>query len=297
MTCDYVDTELSGRSPKFTCAVAKNDEVKVKYGGGNGEAFAEVAATRLLWALGFGADRMYPVKVVCRGCPSDLAGGTVVDADTVSFEVAAIERKIDGLELVTQEGEGWSWPELDLLSLEAGGASRAHRDGLKLLAVFLQHTDSKPQQQRLICLGAKHHDRTGCARPLMMLNDVGLTFGRANRLNTQATASANFDEWVRTPIWRDGDRCVGHLDKSITGTLADPVISEEGRRFLSGLLSQLSDAQIRDLFEVARFPHRGVDQNGRLSNGSLEDWVTAFKNKRDEIAKRRCAPAPRPATR
>jgi len=30
----------------------------------------EVAATRLLWALGFPADGMYPVRVICRGTPS-----------------------------------------------------------------------------------------------------------------------------------------------------------------------------------------------------------------------------------
>ena len=43
--------------------------------------------------------------------------------------------------------------------------------------------------------------------------------------------------------------CVGNLPKSFTGTLKDPVISEEGRAFLANLLRQLSDAQIRALFE------------------------------------------------
>ena len=36
---------------------------------------------------------------------------------------------------------------------EFGGAPRAHRDAMKLLAVFLQHTDTKPEQQRIVCLG------------------------------------------------------------------------------------------------------------------------------------------------
>ena len=59
--CDYIDKQLEGRSPKFACEVAPGDEVKVKFGGTNGEVYGEVLATRLLWALGFGADRMYPV--------------------------------------------------------------------------------------------------------------------------------------------------------------------------------------------------------------------------------------------
>ena len=66
--CDYVDEKPSGTSAKFICAVAPGDQVKVKYGKDNPEVFAEVAATRLLWALGFGSDRWYPVTVVCHGC-------------------------------------------------------------------------------------------------------------------------------------------------------------------------------------------------------------------------------------
>ena len=68
VTCDYVSKQLAGGSPKFACA-SGDDELKVKYsapasgsiaGQSNAEVFAEVAATRLLWALGFGADAMYP---------------------------------------------------------------------------------------------------------------------------------------------------------------------------------------------------------------------------------------------
>src|SRR5262245_8944292 len=70
--CDYVDKKLGGNSPKFVCAIGKDDQVKVKFGRSNGEVFGEVLATRLLWALGFGADRMYPVDVICRGCPPGL---------------------------------------------------------------------------------------------------------------------------------------------------------------------------------------------------------------------------------
>src|SRR6266853_297629 len=71
VTCDYFEKKMGGRSPKFACKLAKDDELKVKYGKENGEVYGEVAATRLLWALGFGADRMYPVKVNCRGCSAD----------------------------------------------------------------------------------------------------------------------------------------------------------------------------------------------------------------------------------
>src|ERR671913_214476 len=71
--CTFVfpDKPLGGMTPKFNCDLGKGDEVKVKYGEKNGEVYAEVAASRLLWALGFQADVMYPTKVTCRFCPDD----------------------------------------------------------------------------------------------------------------------------------------------------------------------------------------------------------------------------------
>jgi hypothetical protein len=70
VTCDYVEERQSG-TPKFDCAISSDDKIRVKYGELNGEIYSEVAASRLLWALGFGADRLYPVKVICNGCPED----------------------------------------------------------------------------------------------------------------------------------------------------------------------------------------------------------------------------------
>jgi hypothetical protein len=72
--CDYIERDLHGRSPKFSCVVpdSPEDKLKVKYGLDNPEVYGEVLASRLLWALGFGADRMYPVRVVCRGCPDAI---------------------------------------------------------------------------------------------------------------------------------------------------------------------------------------------------------------------------------
>src|SRR5204863_2783322 len=140
-----------------------------------------VLATRLLWALGFGADRMYSVTVICRGCPADF-GGIARPHGEQRFAPAAIERKMDGGEWSGQGGSGWAWDELDRTDPARGGATREQRDALKLLAVFIQHTDSKPQQQRIVCLEASRKEPS-CERPLLMLNDVGMTFGRANRGN------------------------------------------------------------------------------------------------------------------
>ena len=125
----------------------------------------------------------------------------------------------------------------------------------------------------------------------MMLTDVGLTFGRSNTNNTNSIGGANLTEWTKTPIWKDGAACVGNIAKSRTGTLGYPAISEEGRQFLANLLVQLSDAQIRDLFTVARMNLRLRNPND-ISSGysAVDDWVAVFKHKRDEIVNRHCSP-------
>jgi hypothetical protein len=288
VVCEFVPKELGGLSPKFACVAGQDDELKVKYGGTNAEVYGEVAATRLLWALGFGADRVYSVGVVCRGCPPEL-GGIAREGNQWVFDPAAVERKMAGREF--PGGEAWSWEELDTIDEDAGGATRAQRDALKLLAVFIQHTDSKPDQQRLVCLdkALSKADPPVCERPFMLVQDVGLTFGRANRLNDNARAMSLVD-WSATPVWKAGEACVGNLPRSMTGTLHDPVISEEGRRFLAELLTQLSDAQIRDLFEVARVNLRVREPvKARSGLATVDEWVQIFKQKRAEIVDRRCA--------
>ncbi len=250
VTCTYSPKELSGGSPKFAC-LAGDDELKVKFGPANAEVFGEVVATRLMWALGFGADRMYQVRVVCKGCPSTL-GGVARENDERVFDPSTIERKMDGREF--EPDSSWSWSELNDIDERRGGAPLAHRDALRLLAVFMQHTDTKPQQQRLMCVEEGEGAPGVCSRPFMMVSDVGLTFGKANLTNANGKGM-NYVAWAGTPVWKEsGTACVGNLPKSFTGTLKDPVISEAGRAFLANLLTQLSDDQIRGLFEVARVP-------------------------------------------
>jgi hypothetical protein len=122
-----------------------------------------------------------------------------------------------------------------------------------------------------------------------MIDDLGQTFGRANELNRDPIGSVNLAKWSDTPVWTGSQGCVANIARSYTGTLDHPRISEEGRQFLAGLLSQLSDAQLRDLFETSRFQLRRRDPSSAAGQlGTVDEWVAAFKTKRDEVARRRC---------
>lgn len=289
--CEYKEEEMGGKTPKFTCELPDGDDLKVKYGRDNGEVYAEVAATRLLWALGFGSDRMYPVKVECKGCPPELAKvdpSARIKGDVTYFDYAAIERKMDGEEIESEKGPGWSWQDLDAIK-PAYPHGRTHRDALKLLAVLLQHTDTKREQQRLVCLDEDidddPEDLAKCVKPFMLISDLGKTFGKANAFNADNPGAVNLKAWSESPVWVGKTGCTGNLHPSVTGTLDDPRISEAGRKFLADLLAQLTTEQLRDVFSVARFAERN---DGTAARADVQAWVDAFQEKVAQVAGRTC---------
>jgi hypothetical protein len=78
------------------------------------------------------------------------------------------------------------------------------------------------------------------------------------------------------------------MSRSNTGTLGDPTISDAGRQFLADLLLQLTDQQLRDLFTVARVDRRSRRPNSAEPPATVDEWVTVFRHKRDEIVTKRC---------
>jgi hypothetical protein len=297
VSCSYAypDKPLSGATPKFECELAPKDVVKVKFGLDNGEVFAEVAATRLFWALGFLADRIYPVRVTCLNCPKDPFRASTVDwalgrpgsLATRVYDPAAIERPFSGEEIEVPKFNGWSWRELDEVADNEAGAPRAHVDALKLLAAFIQHVDSKPGNQALVCadddLGRDRAGNATCARPRLMVKDLGSSFAAASRVRF---TKMNLASWRSVDVWRNEGQCRANVTSSIVGTLAHPRIGEAGRKLLADRLRLLSDRQIRDLFTAARVDRRKETIDGRPV--TVDDWVAVFKSKRDDIANRRC---------
>ena len=293
VTCDYKEKkDQSGHSPKFSCETSPGKEIKVKYGADNAEVFGEVLASRLFWALGFAADEMYPVRIRCNGCPEDPKKSPEKAPGTRVFDPAAIERRLPGRAMETKVDSGWDWSEIEEIGNAAPKDARAHRDALKLLAAFIQHTDSKGANQRLLCPKGQESGRTGCRKPVLMISDLGLTFGEAFKLIKNKN-SVSLDTWSQVPVWEEGEGCVAQLKGSFTGSLSSPKISEAGRAFLASLLVQLTDTQLKDLFENARVKRRSSDpSDDPAKEGDLArvgDWVTAFKSKRAQIVDKRCS--------
>jgi len=287
--CKYEEKDpknpLGGHSKKFPCWTPDGVRLKVKYGAGeNPEIFGEVAATRLFWALGFYAERMSPVKIVCDNCPADPWTSTAASPRAKrTFEPVSLQKRLPGTEVSQTEGEGWTFDELAEMDPELGGATRAETDALKLLTVFVNHGDNTANQQRLLCPPGDDD----CKRPVAYVTDLGGTFGGKGIFTS-------YKNWAkRADIWKDAKKCVADYQ----GTYADfkdPVISEEGRKLLAGLIGKLSAAQVKDLFVGARFDLLGkldtpfVDAKGISRQSTVDDWTELFLKKRRQILDARC---------
>lgn len=280
--CTFVPDEISGTTPKFDCRLPDGRVVKVKYGR-TPERHAEVAATRLLGALGFGADRVeFVPELRCRGCPPSpfrvrqvaelfFAGGVVErlapDDRVRVFDAVSVERKLPGREVEAGPIEGWGWFDLDVVDAGRGGATRAELDALRLVALFLAHWDNKESNQRLTCLDDPQGPEDGpCREPLIMLQDLGATFG---------PTKVDWNEWRQAPIWTDERTCAVSMATMPYdgGTFVPVEISEAGRQLLVSRLRRLTRAQVTDLFTVARFP---APSGTEPAVPGVEPWVRVF---------------------
>jgi hypothetical protein len=287
VTCRFIARYPTGTSAKFDCVLEGGEVVKVKYGR-NPEQAAEVAATRLLSALGYAADRMsLTPSVRCYGCPRypffamrllQLTGTYSLypergDDDGYSeFTWAAIERKFDAAPIELPDAEGWAWWELAQVDSTAG-ATRIELDAMRLVAVFLAHWDNKAENQRLVCLDSPAAVDTPCARPLLMMQDLGATFG---------PAKANLARWSTAPVWADRATCTVSM-KALPfhgGTFPDARITEAARAQVADQLGAFSEAEITGLFAAARFPEH---YSGTDDDRDLAAWRAAFRTRVAQI--------------
>jgi hypothetical protein len=295
--CRFSIRPVSGTTPKFYCELPNGEALKIKYGGTNPELYAEVAASRLLTALGFMADHMFVVRAVrCAGCPmfpfpalrcysrvglhSACFAGGVDYTRSVEFDVAVLERKLPGRVIEAEPDQGWAWFELDRIDPARGGSPRAEVDAFRLMAVFLAHWDNKSPNQRLICPEGADRPDGSCGRPLAIMQDVGATFG---------PLKIDLQNWRRGRIWKDGATCAVSMEQMPWGggTFPEWRISEAGRRMLLGLLDQLTDAQLRDLFTASRvITHDQFSSESRRA----DSWVRVFKDRIEQI--RAAGPCP-----
>jgi hypothetical protein len=136
------------------------------------EAFTDIAATRIMWVLGFPADHAYPLgSVACIGCgddpfTNDLKGNTASLKDTPNvFKVVDAERELPWDTIKPDGDETWSWHD----------AAKFYSDGTWTHQQKVEY-DAYPPGARVDLLPQRHSP----AEPTV-LRGVGTKGGRPSQ--------------------------------------------------------------------------------------------------------------------
>jgi len=284
----------TGTTPKFYCAVPGNVDdngdlirykVKPHFKGQapdkrNGEVYGEFLSSRFSKALGFFADDEWVADVTCPDCEKSLTRSFQGTKFNPFQPAAGIELSLGHGIDVNCNGKDFGALAGSLQKLLQSGAPRAEIDAFKLWLAFIDHGDTKDENQKFACLKSKKNANTRTCQPgeaVFYVSDMGSTFG-------YSTAS---EKKARLSIWKGKDpiRVSGGHCTTTAKSVGDASISEEGRQLLARGLQRLLDAERRDgtitkVFRASRNAER--DQ-------PPEEWTREFERKARTIIDARCS--------
>ena len=231
----FVEEDTSGNRPKIKVRDAAGVQWTVKLAPADpllNEVQPEIAATRIIWALGFFVDENYYVpKGRITGATDLKRSADVIGADG-SFKVARFERRDPAMEKVG---------EWDIEKNEFGGTKEL--SGFLAAMLLLNSWDVKPANTVIFRTTDANHDE------YYVMSDLGSTFGSMKGSNNRSRW--DLEQYQRTK----------YVTGVVKGTLFQfhfpltqgklVTIPLEHARWFSGLASQLTDAQIRQAFEAA----------------------------------------------
>jgi hypothetical protein len=246
----------------------------------NGEIYGEFLSSRFSKALGFFADDEWVADVTCPDCQKSLTSNFQGASFTPFQPAAGIELDIGrGIDVNCSNKDGASIPDA-LSKLLQSGAPRAEIDAFKLWLAFIDHGDTKTDNQKFACLDSKRNpDGTRSCKPgqaVFYVSDMGSTWGHSS----SSESKARLERWKgKDPIKVSGSQC-----STTAKSVGDAQISEAGRKLLADQLQRLLDAErtngmITRVFRASRNHER--DQ-------PAEAWTAEFIRKANTIINARC---------
>ena len=289
------ENEGTGTTPKFYCtvpgAVGENGEpirykIKPQFKGQskdkrNGEIYGEFLSSRFSKALGFFADDEWVADVTCPDCEKSL-NKKFQGAPFSPFQPAA------GIELPLGKGIDVNCDSKDtgaiapsLSKLLQAGSPRAEIDAFKLWLAFIDHGDTKADNQKFSCLDVqKNADGSRTCKPgraVYYVSDMGSTFGYSSASENKARLKS----WQgKDPIKVSGGRCT-----TTAKSVGDNSISEGGRALLANGLQKLLDAEKSDGLITKVFRASRNDERDQAP----EAWTAEFVRKAKTIIDARCS--------
>jgi len=215
----FLGDQAGGNNLKYRIADSSGNVWVVKMAD---ESQPEVAAVRLLWALGYPTEINYIVPKMNIGSKGNFKN---VRAEARPTDVKRIDR--------------WAWE-----SNPFNGSKEL--DGLKLMMAMFNNWDLKDENNVILQKGGKD---------FYAIADLGSSFGRGATTvggrggrsvnNPQDYANSGFINGVKNGIVEFEFKT--YNDHFLKG------VKVESARWLVGLLQQLTDAQIQDAFRAANY--------------------------------------------
>jgi hypothetical protein len=269
----FVEEDKSGESPKFEVRDARNVKWVVKLGE---EAQSETVSTRLVWAVGYFAEEAYYYdRIRISNLPKLSRGRRFVYGNSI-VRGARFEPRRSNVE----RGSTWGWDKNPF-------ADSRELDGLKVIMILLNNFDARAANNRIFYIRNR-----GRYEAHYVVSDLGATLGRAGGLGGTRTKN-NLEDFLSTGFVLGVDDGAVKFDYDTRPTKLGMLtvvyppyylgevnkeksmrgIPVEHARWIGSLLSRLTDEQLRDAFEAARY-----------HAGTREGFVRSLRERIDQLS-------------
>lgn len=265
--------DLEGTNPKFDVRDADGVKWKMKLGA---EARPEPVAARFVWAVGYHTDEDYFLEEAqVTGLPEHLhRGGDKIERGGIMRAVR----------LKRQQNEkkvgGWNWRDNRFVGTR-------ELDGLRVMMAMIDNWDLKDVNNAVRDLKGPG----GAVEREFLVSDLGASFGTTGRKISHEASKGNLDAYKKAKFIIEArpdsvDFAVPSRPEALLVFDAPEYVSRvnmewigkqipiQNVRWIAGLLSQLTDQQIRDAFRA-----------GGYLGPELDGFTFAFEHRIAELKK------------
>lgn len=254
----YVEEDKGGTSPKFEAKDSQGEKWKAKMGP---ESQAEVAASRLMWAVGFSANENYFLaETKVPGSHEHQHRGKQFIDGTDNVHDLRVQRNPPGEKKIAD----WDWKKNPFVGTR-------EFNGLRVMMALLSNWDLKDNNN------AVYEVKDDPSQQIYGVTDVGATFGSSGKSFPDSKSKNNLQMYAHRKFISKVTESTVDLNfpthpSLIYYVFAPPFvfharhfywvgrnIPRQDVRWIASLLSQLSQDQVRDAFRAAGYTPQQID--------------------------------------
>jgi len=258
----FLEEDMHGTNPKFDVRDSSGEKWRVKMGP---EVHPEVAASRLLWAVGYCTnDNYFLATLPVSDMPQHLRRGQKLAGTSGTVPNVRLQRRPKGLKKVGN----WNWVKNPLVGTR-------EFNGLRVMMALLRNWDMDDDNSAIL-QDEKYENRT-----VYQVSDLGATLGKRGRGYHFKTSVGNLEAFQRGKLMANIrpdsvdldfpkmppfgfflDRSFYRNQKQIQSIGKN--IPRSDAKWIGNLLDQLSADQIRDAFRAAGYSKEWIEGYTRI---------------------------------